>query len=198
MHTHDDAAVFEFVYQLSLDLFLVTVCRFKCHIDLARSIDQHLDVLIYIAICVTRNGDRLFPCTYSGSDTVQKDRRSEYCSVKYRSYSPVWALPHLFEIILFHSLLIGRYRGALYCHTIFFGGFSSLDSYPIVCFIAFLKAQIVVFCFQVDIRIKEDLLDLAPYHPCHFISVHLNQRRLHLNSHVIPTFCFDIFIFKCI
>ncbi len=92
-----------------------------------------------------------------GADTVQRNIGD------LKTVRQVWPLSfhlgffHLFKSIFFDPLLVGRYRGAFDRYAVYFCRLGGLYDYHVVGFITFLKSQVVVFCFQVYIKFKQDL-----------------------------------------
>ena len=60
---------------------LRAVLRGVHQLYLARARNLHLDALVYVTVCVTRNGNRLDPVLDIRLDTLDEDRRTEYGAV---------------------------------------------------------------------------------------------------------------------
>ena len=124
--------------------------------------------------------DRLRPCGDVRCDSLNYDWRAEYSAVKYRSYRTVRGFPHFFEVVFAHSRSIRSYRSAFYGNSVFFCRESGFHGNSVVGGVSVFKTEVVVFGFQLNIRLYQYLFYPLPEHSCHFVSVHLNERSFHL------------------
>ncbi|OPZ95281.1 MAG: hypothetical protein BWY70_02041 [Bacteroidetes bacterium ADurb.Bin408] len=173
MHPLDHTGSVKLMNGLSCDFtFLIGENKFSF------TFSRHavLNIFINITICVTRDGDRFFPCGNEWCYAAHCYWRPEYCAVKYCPDCSVGALPHLCEVIFLYPLSVGGYSGAFHSNAIFFCGNCGIGCNLVFCFLPVFKSKVVVFGFQINIWLKEYILDELPYNPCHLISVHLNER----------------------
>ena len=159
------SSVFAGKYKLRLALFGYAVLR----------------RLVYVSVSVTCDGYRLFPVLYDGLYAVDDYRRAEYRAVKNGAYRAVRALPHLFEVVLLYALSVRGYGGALYRNAVFLCGVGGVISDLIVRLVPFGQTEVVILCLEVDEGREKLVLYHLPYYSCHFVAVHLDERRLHLN-----------------
>ena len=150
-------------------------------LDLARARHADLDVFVHIAVCVTRDGDRLLPIAHDRADARNDDRRAEARAVENRANGAVGAFPHLFKPVFLDARRVRRDRRAFHRDAEALGCLAGVDGDLVVGRVAHLKAQIVVLGLEIDIRFEQLLLDKAPDNARHLIAVHLDQRRFHLN-----------------
>ena len=135
---------------------------------------------------MTCQSDRLFPAGNKRRNTLNEDRCTEDRTVHDRTDRTVRALPHLLKLILIHTLCVWSDCGTLNCNAEFNGTVGSIDCYLIVSFITMRQSQIKILCLQIHKRFNDDILDLLPDDSCHFIAIHLNEWRFHLNfTHLI-------------
>ena len=150
-------------------------------LSLAGTGDHHLGILVDIAVGVTRDGDGLFPSADRGGNAFDQDRGAENGAVEDGADRAVGALPHLLEAVFFHALGVGRNGGALDGHAVLQGSVGAVDGHLIIGFIAVFQPEVVIFRFEVDVGLNEQLLDIRPENPGHFIPVHFNEGCFHLN-----------------
>ena len=140
------------------------------------------------------NADGLFPCGNIGRDALDQNRRTEHGAVKYGSDGAVGRLPHLLEIVFAHSRRVGGNGSALDRNAVFPGGFRTVEGHLIVGFVAVNQTEIVILRLEIDIGINEYVLDHLPDDAGHFVAVHLDKRRFHLNFFHRKSFlCFDCY-----
>ena len=106
---------------------------------------DHFGVFIHIAVSVTGNADRLFPCRDIRGDALDQNRRAEHCTVENGTDGAVGGLPHLFEIVLGHSRGVGGDGGALDRHAVLLGCLRAFDGDFVIRLVAVYQAQIIVF-----------------------------------------------------
>jgi hypothetical protein len=151
--------------------------------ELSRSCFLHayLDILIDVAIGVTRYGYRLLPAAHSGLDARDGNGSAEHRSVKNGTDGAVRAFPHLMEAVFRHARGVRGDGGALHSHTIFLCGFGRLDCYAILGLVALGQTQVEVNRLQVYERKNELVLDHLPQDTGHFVTVHLHNGSCHFD-----------------
>ena len=92
--------------------------------------------IILAAVLVTKrvssNNDWLSPSWHAARDILHDDWLSEDSSVKDVSNGTVRAPPHLLEVELFNSALVGSDRRALDGHLVLLGGIGCVDCNMVV------------------------------------------------------------------
>ncbi len=116
VHTLQHTRAVKMVNQLS-GFFSVGGSKYK--LCLSALLHPYFRVFIYVAICMTRQCDRLFPVLYTGLDSLHHNRRSENRTVQNGANGSVGTFPHFFQIIFCHSRSIGCNRRTFYSNTIF-------------------------------------------------------------------------------
>lgn len=84
-------------------------------------------------------------------------------------------------MVLFYPGSVWRNGCALYSNAILFRRHCGFHSHPVIGTVTVLKAQIIVFGFQIHIGEDQDILDHFPEDPGHFVAVHFYKGRLHGN-----------------
>ena len=187
----DHAGAFEFKYCLS-DFFSVRSGKHK--LRLAGAGYPDFRILVHISVCMTGDGDRLFPGTDCGMHTVYLDRRPEDGTIQYGTDRSVGAFPHFLQVVFLHPLGIGCNGCALHSHAVFQRCFRTVHCDLVIGLIPVFQSQVIIFCFQVHKGLQQLFLYLSPENPGHFIPVHLHQRRFHLNlAHLCISFiCYAV------
>ena len=121
------------------------------------------------------------PSHRMGARKIAQDGRAEDGAVQNAADGAVGALPHLFEVIFAHALHVGGDGRALDGNAQPLGRLGGIDGHLIVRLVAVRKAEVVVLRFEVDIGGEQDVLDLLPEDARHFVAVHLDERRFHLD-----------------
>ena len=124
---------------------------------------------------MTCNGNRFFPVRDEGNNSLYKDGGTEHCAIQNSADCSVGRLPHLMEIIFLHTGRVGSNSSAFHSHSIFFCGHSTVICYLVAGQIPVFQAKIIVFCFQIYVGRKKDILNHLPDNPGHFIPIHLNK-----------------------
>ena len=155
--------------------------------DLPRSGHDHLGILVNIAVSMTRYGDGLFPAAHNRLDALHENRRAKHCAIQHRANSPVRALPHLLQAVFLDARSVRRNRRALDGNAQPFRRFSRFDGDGIIGCIAVREAKVEVFGLQINVRANQALFDEPPDYTRHFVAVHFDERRFHLNlGHFSP------------
>ena len=158
-----------------------SVCAGKYKLGLSGTRNLNLDILIYVAICMSCYCNRLMPVLYKRLDTFYDNRCTEYGSVKNGSYSSVRALPHLFKIVFCHTRSVRCNCSTLYGNSIFHVSIGCINRNLIISLVTMLKSKVVIFCIKIYEWAEEFFLDRLPENSCHLVPVHFHKRCSHLN-----------------
>ena len=120
------------------------------------------NILIYIPIGMSCNGDGLRPVLYIRNDSLYQNRRTEYGSVQNRADRSVRTLPHFLQMIFGHSGCIRRNRCTLYGNPVFLRCFRTIYRYLIVGFVPMFQTKIIILGFQINKGKKKLLLNHLP------------------------------------
>ena len=178
MHSLDHTWIVKVMDQF---FFSLSICTFKYKICVSRFLNVHLCILVYIPICMTGNGDRLFPVAYTRLNSIYNNRCTEYGTIQDGTNSAVRAFVHFLQVILVHSCLIWGNGGTFYSNSVFLGCLCCIYSNLVICVISVLQAKIIIFSLQVNKRIQKFILNKLPENTGHLISVHLYKGCVHLN-----------------
>ena len=165
----------------------------KLRLSLSGNLDLH--ILIYVAVGVAGDGDWLCPVCHTGNDTLYENRGAENGSVQYGPDRAVRALPHLFQVILRHSCGIRSDGGAFYRNSVLFCCLGAVNRYLVVRLVPVRKTQIIILCFQINIRKKKLVLYHFPQNTGHLIPIHFHQRSRHFDFFHCTVFPFFQFSF---
>ena len=80
-----------------------------------------------------------------------------------------------------HSRSVRCDSCTLNSNAVFLCSICRINSYLIVGLISMNKTKIIVFCFNVNIWSKKNILYILPDNSGHFVAVHFNERCFHLN-----------------
>ena len=140
-----------------------------------------LAVLVNIAISVSAEYNRLFPACDIALNVLYEDWSAENCSVKFATDYSVRAWCKLFEVVFFYAGCVARDCSAFYADSEPFDCRGRFISYFVICVVTVLQAQIIIFGFQIDERLKKFFFDNRPQNSGHFIAVEFGDCVLHLN-----------------
>ena len=178
VQTLDNAVGLEIVDQLAGFLALSIGHN---QLRLTAALHLHLGVLVHIPISVTGNGNGLCPGRNVGGNALDQDGGSEHGTIQDGTDGAVGGLPHFLQVVFGHSCCVGCNGSALYSHTVFLGGFCAVQGHLVTGFIPVNQSQVVVIHIQIHIGRDENILDPLPQDPGHFVPVHFDQGRFHLN-----------------
>ena len=188
MHTLDDARAVKFMDGLP---HFCPVSRSKYQLRLSGARHLHLRCLVHIAVRMTGNGDGLLPGAHRGLNAFHHDRCTKNSAVQNGADRSIGALPHFLQIIFCHTGSVGGDGGTFNCNTVFFRCQRGIHRHLIVGLIAVLQTQIIILCFQINIRQQQLVLDDFPQDTGHLISVHFHKRGGHCNLvHKSKSSCF--------
>ena len=100
--------------------------------------------LIYIAVSMTGDSDRLLPVLYTWVDARDGDRSTEHSTIHDATDSSIRTLPHFMEFILVHTLCIRSDSSTLHSHTIFLGSLGRVDGHLVVGLVAVRQTKVIV------------------------------------------------------
>jgi len=147
---------------------------------LTSSRHQEVSAVILISESVSADNDRLGPVVDQSRDVLDDDWFSKDGSVKVISDGSIGALPHLLEVELLDSGLIGSDGGTLDADLALLDGSSGVHSDGVVSLVSVLHAQIEVLDVEIEERMDQLVLDLLPEDTGHLITVELSNGVLDL------------------
>ena len=174
----DPTAVFKFV---DFDAFRLATGGGEDHFEGSRTLGNIVFGAILVSKSVSADDDGLLPpghkSRYSGDD----DRFSEDGTSQGVSYCAIGTEPHLLQVELFDSCLIGGNRRAFYADGVLLDRFSGINGDLVISFVAVGKTEVVVFEVYVEVRVNEFVFDLLPDYARHLIAIKLNHGVLDRN-----------------
>lgn len=125
--------------------------------------------LVLVGVCVAADDDGLLPAGDEPRDVLADDGLAEHGAAEDVPDGAVGALPHLLELELLDSLLVGSDGSALDADVVLLDGVGAVDGDLVVGLVAVLHAQVV--SVQLDVQEREDqlVLDQVPDDPGHLI-----------------------------
>ena len=144
MHSLHNTRSVKVMYQLFC-LCPILCCIDKLHFPFTRNF--HLSSLVYIAVRMSCNGNRFLPVFYARFDPFYYNWGTKNCTVKNRTDGTVRALPHFFEIILFHARCIWSDRSAFDRYFILLCRIRRVHCHLVICLIAVLQPQVIILGF---------------------------------------------------
>ena len=178
VHALDNSGAIE---RMNLYLLLLATLTLEHEFGCTWLISTKFHALVYIAVSMTGDGNRLLPVLYTRVDTWDGDRSTEYGTVHDATDSSIRALPHFVEFILVHTLCIRSDSSTLHSHTIFLSRLGRVDGYLVVGLVAIRQTEIIILRLQINERKNQFVLNHLPENSCHLITVHLYQWSCHLN-----------------
>ncbi|CAG9096414.1 unnamed protein product, partial [Plutella xylostella] len=138
-------------------------------LELALAGHDVVDGLVLVGVRVAADDDGLLPAGDEPRDVLADDGLAEHGAAEDVADGAVGALPHLLELELLDSLLVGSDGGALDADVVLLDGVGTVDSDLVVGLVAVLHAQVV--SVQLDVQEREDqlVLDQVPDDPGHLI-----------------------------
>ncbi len=85
------------------------------------------------------------------------------------------------QVVLGHALGVRSDSGALHGDTVLLRGVGGVNRHLVCGLVTMNKAKVIVFCLQINKWNDKFILNHFPQDPCHFITIHLNERSDHLN-----------------
>ena len=155
--------------------FLLAAFALEDHFEGARLIYREIGGLVLIAECMPSDDNGHFPAWDESRDVFDEYGLSKDSAIEDIPDGSVRTLPHLFQIELLYSCLIGGNGGALDAYFVFLDRLSSINGNLVVCGIPMLHAQIEVFDFEVEEGQDQLVLDGLPDDPGHLVAVHLHH-----------------------
>src|ERR1700761_8754207 len=98
------------------------------------------------------NAYRRCPVRYQTWYIGHNNRLAENGAIQYITDSTVWRFPHLLQVKLLNTGLIGCNGSTFYAYTILFNSIGSINSYLVVCFITIFQSQVVILNINVKVR----------------------------------------------
>ena len=121
------------------------------NLESSRFVDSEICRSVLISKGMSSDDDGFFPSWNESGNVLDDDGFSEDSAIEYISDGSIRALPHLLELELLDSRLIGRDGGALDSNFTLFDGLCGLDGDLVVGGIAVLDAEIEIE----DVEIEE-------------------------------------------
>eukprot|EP00354_Favella_ehrenbergii_P012733 CAMPEP_0170461958 /NCGR_PEP_ID=MMETSP0123-20130129/7655_1 /TAXON_ID=182087 /ORGANISM="Favella ehrenbergii, Strain Fehren 1" /LENGTH=452 /DNA_ID=CAMNT_0010727081 /DNA_START=45 /DNA_END=1403 /DNA_ORIENTATION=- len=133
---------------------------------------------------VSANDDGLGPAWHAAGNIGNHNRLSEHGTVKDISDGSIGAPPHLLEVELLDTALIGSDGGALDGDLVLLGGVSGINRDLVVGGVAGSHRQVVVLSLEVEVGVDMALLDPLPDDARHLVTVDVNNGvgNLHLSE----------------
>jgi hypothetical protein len=160
---------------------LGAVIGLEDHLELASSLGEEVSSSVLVTEGVSADNDGFFPAGHVERDSLADDGLSEDGSSADVSDGSVRGLPHLLEVELLNSGLIGGDGGALDSNLAGLDSFGGVDSDLIVGGISVLHAEIEVLDVEVQMGVDELVLDHLPDNAGHLVAVQLGNRVLNLD-----------------
>ena len=179
VHAHSHAALalkFEHLHAL---LFALSVL--EDDLEGAWSVDDEICCLVLVAECVAADDNRLLPAWDQSGNVLDDYWFSEHCSIEDVSDCAVGGLPHLLELKLLDSGLIGSDGSALNTDFTLLDGVGSINGNLIVGGISVFNAEVKVLDVEVKEGVDEVFLDLLPDDSGHFITIEFSNWVLNLD-----------------
>ena len=139
------------------------------------SVDDKICGFVLVAECVSADDDGLFPAWDEPGDVFDDDWFSEDGSVEDVSDGSIGRFPHLFEVELFDSGLIGSDGGTLDTNFALFDGVGGIDGDLIVGGISVFDTEIEVLDVEIEEGVDEFVLDGGPDDSGHLITIELSD-----------------------
>ena len=152
------------------------------HFKSARTGNNMIFRPILIAKSMSTNNDGFLPTGHKSRDARNDNRFPEHRSAQIISDRAIRAEPHLFQVKLFHSRLIGRDRRTFNPDGILLNGSGGLQGDLIVGLVTVGEAEIIVLEIDVEVRVDELFFDELPYNTSHFISIEFDNWVYDLDS----------------
>ena len=194
VHTLNHTFVLELMYDYLLVFAILAVID---ELGCAGLLDADFNALVNVTVCVTGDSDGLLPVLHYRLNPLDGDGCAEHGTVKHGANSAVGALPHLVELVLGHALCVGSNGRALNGHAILLCSFGSLDSYLVAGLVTLGKAQVIIFCLEVNEGEDEFVFNHLPENTGHFIAVHLHDGSGHFNLFHWLYIEFKVIILRC-
>ena len=131
---------------------------------------------VLVTKSVTTNNNRLGPAWDTAGDVGNNNGLSEDGTVKNVSNGSVGTSPHLLEVELLNTALVGGDGGALDGNLVVLGRVGGVDGDLIVGRVTAGDGEIVVLGLDMNVRVDVALLDPLPDDAGHLITVNIDDR----------------------
>ncbi len=158
-----------------------SVLRGEGDVDTAGLCDNVILAAVLIAKSMSANNNRLSPSWNTSRDVLHHDWLSEDGTVKDVTDGTVRAPPHLLEVELLNSALIGSDGCAFDSDFVFFGGVCGIDGDLVIGGVARGYGKVVVLGGAVHVGVDVTLLDPLPDHAGHLVTIDIDDRVGDLN-----------------
>ena len=129
------------------------------NLELARAGHDEICGAVLIAERVATDHDGPRPAGHESRHVFANDGLAEHRAAEYVAYGAVGRLPHLLELELLDSVLVGRDRGALDAHVVLLDRLGRVHGHLVAGGVAVLDAQVEEVNVEIDIGHDELLLD---------------------------------------
>ena len=129
VHALDNASTIEV---MDFNFLFLAALALKHELGSSWLVGTKLHALIYIAIGMTGDGDRLLPVLHTWVNTWDGDRSTEHGTIHDATDGSIRTLPHLVQMIFVHALCIRCDGGTFHSHTIFLGCLGRVDGHLVV------------------------------------------------------------------
>ena len=143
--------------------------------------NEEVSAVIDVSEGVSSDDDGLGPVLDESGDVLDEDGFSEDGSIEVVSNGSIGTLPHLLELELLDSVLIGGDGGALDADLAVLDGLGSVESDFVVGLVPVLDAQVEVLDVEVEVGVDQIILDELPEDSGHLVSVELGNGVAHLD-----------------
>ena len=155
-HAHVDATFFKVIDLLHN--WLRTIVGREFNLDLSWLCHHVILAPVLVSEGVSSNDNWRSPAWNESRDIRDDDRLSEDGAVEDVSDSSIWRFPHLLKAELFDTTSIRSDGGTLNGNFVFFSSIGRINRDLIICCIARLYTQVVVF--NVEIYVGMDVLNI--------------------------------------
>ena len=130
---------------------------------------------VLVAESVPSNDNWLSPAWHAAGNVRDNNGLSKDGSIKNVSNCSIGTPPHLLEVELFDTALVGGDSGALNGNLVPLGGLSAINGDLIVSSVTVCHGQVVVLGLEVEVRVDVAFLDPLPDHTSHLIAIDIND-----------------------
>jgi len=129
---------------------------------------------VLVTKCVSSDDNWFSPSGNKSGNVFNYNRFTDYCSIQNVPDGSIGWFPHLFEIEFLDSLLVWGNGSAFDSDFVFKHSIWAVDSDLIFGFVSVFNWKVIVFSFQVKIRMNMLLLNPIPDNFCHLISINVD------------------------
>ena len=150
----------------------------KAELDRTGAVELDLGGSILVAESVTRDDYRPIPVGHDARHILADDGLPENRAVENIADGTVGAAPHLLQVEFLDASFVRGDGRAFHCYAVLSRGVGRVDRDLVVGLVSRLDPEIVVFQLDIEVGKNQLLADRPPDDPCHFVTVHLDERIL--------------------